>query len=349
MGAAAALGWASALAPIHPPEAGAFSAAQLERGRLLAAAGNCAACHTASDGVVNAGGRGVATPFGTVWSTNLTPDPETGIGTWSFAAFERAMRQGIGRDGRHLYPAFPYTAFAGMTEGDLLALYAHLMAQPPVRSVVPETRLAFPFNLRPLLAGWNLLFHRPGAIEPDPARTAAWNRGHYLVNALGHCGACHTPRNALGAERRGAALAGASRAGGRRRRSTGPRGRRWPGARRTSSTISAPAIRPAPRRGRGADGAGRGATRRPAGRGYPGDGALPRGAEPRGDRSRKRSRPGTARGARARARGSSRAPARPATAAARRTGRRWRWPSSTSLHSDRPDNLLRVILEGIPR
>ncbi|TPG44760.1 aldehyde dehydrogenase [Roseomonas nepalensis] len=208
VGAAAALGWAAALAPVQPPGAEAFPAAQLERGRLLAAAGNCAACHTAPDGVVNAGGRGVATPFGTIWSTNLTPDPETGIGTWSFAAFERAMRQGIGRDGRHLYPAFPYTAFAGMTEGDLLALYAHLMAQPPVRSVVPETRLAFPFNLRPLLAGWNLLFHRPGVIEPDPARTAAWNRGRYLVDAVGHCGACHTPRNALGAERRGAALAG---------------------------------------------------------------------------------------------------------------------------------------------
>ena len=207
--AGAALGWASAMAPVRPPGADVFSAAQIERGRLLAAAGNCAVCHTAADGVVNAGGRGVETPFGTVWSTNLTPDVETGIGAWSFAAFERAMRQGIARDGRHLYPAFPYTAFAGMTDDDLLALYAHLMAQAPVRSAVPETRLAFPFNLRPLLAGWNLLFHRAGAIEADPARTAEWNRGNYLVNAVGHCGACHTPRNALGAERRGAALAGA--------------------------------------------------------------------------------------------------------------------------------------------
>ena len=207
--AGAAAGWASAIAPARLPGADVFSAAQIERGRLLAAAGNCAVCHTAADGAVNAGGRPIETPFGTVWSTNITPDGETGIGTWSFAAFERAMRQGIARDGRHLYPAFPYTAFAGMTDEDLLALYAHLMAQAPLRAVVPETQLAFPFNLRPLLAGWNLLFHRPGAIEADPARTAEWNRGNYLVNALGHCGACHTPRNALGAERRGAALAGA--------------------------------------------------------------------------------------------------------------------------------------------
>ncbi|SHI60005.1 nicotinate dehydrogenase subunit B [Roseomonas rosea] len=203
--AGAAIGWASAMAPAKPPGADVFSAAQIERGRLLAAAGDCAVCHTTPGGVANAGGLALDTGFGRIWSTNITPDVETGIGAYSFAAFQRAMRQGIARDGRHLYPAFPYTAYSKMTDEDLLALYAYLMAQAPVRSVVPDTKLAFPYNIRPLMAGWNLLFHRPGAMEPDPAMPAEWNRGNYLVNALGHCGACHTPRNALGAERGGAA------------------------------------------------------------------------------------------------------------------------------------------------
>ncbi|MBB5692035.1 molybdopterin cofactor-binding domain-containing protein [Muricoccus pecuniae] len=207
--AGAAVGWASSIAPVRPPGADVFSAAQIERGRLLAAAGNCAGCHTAPGGATNAGGVALDTPFGRIWSTNITPDAATGIGAWSFAAFQRAMREGIARDGRHLYPAFPYTAYTKMTDEDLLALYAWLMAQAPMRSEVPETRLAFPYNLRPLMAGWNLLFHRPGSMEPDPLRTAEWNRGNYLVNALGHCGACHTPRNALGAERASAAFAGA--------------------------------------------------------------------------------------------------------------------------------------------
>jgi nicotinate dehydrogenase subunit B len=150
------------------------------------------------------------TPFGTVYSTNLTPDPASGIGTWSFSAFQRAMREGISRDGRHLYPAFPYTAFTKVTDDDLTALYAHLMAQPPVPSSVPETRLAFPFNLRPLMALWNALFLAPGPAPAVIARSAEWNRGAYLVQGIGHCGACHTPRNALGAEQGGSAyLAGA--------------------------------------------------------------------------------------------------------------------------------------------
>jgi nicotinate dehydrogenase subunit B len=216
-GLAAALGVAGAgLLGLHeampaatPPGPDVFSAALIERGRLLAAAGDCGVCHTAPGGVVNAGGRAIATPFGTIYAPNLTPDVATGIGAYSYAAFERAMRHGIGRDGRNLYPAFPYTSYTRMTDEDLLALYAYLMAQKPVAARSPETQLAFPFNLRPLLAGWNLLFHRPGAVAPDPARSAAWNRGEYLVNAVGHCGACHTPRNALGAERRAAYLGGA--------------------------------------------------------------------------------------------------------------------------------------------
>jgi nicotinate dehydrogenase subunit B len=115
----------------------------------------------------------------------------------------------VSRDGHHLYPAHPYTAFAKVSDADLQALYAYLMAQPPVATVPPATQLAFPFNLRPLLAGWNALFLRQGTSQPDPARSAAWNRGAYLVEGLGHCGGCHTPRNALGAEKKGTAhLAG---------------------------------------------------------------------------------------------------------------------------------------------
>lgn len=191
------------IAPITPPPADLYSLATLERGRLVAAAGDCAVCHTAADGVPNAGGLALETPFGTVYTTNITPDPETGIGNWSYAAFERAMREGIHRDGRHLYPAFPYTAFARMSDADMQALYAYLMAQTPVKAAAPKTELAFPYSLRPLLAGWNTLFHKNEVFQPDPARSAEWNRGAYLVEGAGHCGACHTPRNALGAEKGG--------------------------------------------------------------------------------------------------------------------------------------------------
>jgi nicotinate dehydrogenase subunit B len=186
-----------------------FSTSLIEQGRLVAAAGNCAACHTAEDGVAYAGGHAVQTPFGAIHAPNITPDRETGIGTYSFAAFQRAMREGVARDGRNLYPAFPYTAFSKMTDGDLLALYAYLMVQTPVSAATQPTRLALPFSIRPLLAGWNLLFNRAGTMEADPVRSVQWNRGNYLVNAVAHCGACHTPRNALGAERAAAYLDGA--------------------------------------------------------------------------------------------------------------------------------------------
>lgn len=206
----AALGWKPAIAPVSRPDPSIWTAAVIERGRQLAAAGDCVVCHTAPGGVPNAGGRAMETPFGIVHSTNLTPDPETGIGNWSFSAFQRAMREGISRDGRHLYPAFPYTAFTRVTDDDLTALYAYLMSQPAVRAEPPATKLAFPFGARPLMALWNALYLDPGPVAADPARSAQWNRGEYLVNGLGHCGACHTPRNALGAERRGEAwLAGA--------------------------------------------------------------------------------------------------------------------------------------------
>ncbi|MGH6625407.1 MAG: molybdopterin cofactor-binding domain-containing protein [Burkholderiaceae bacterium] len=206
---AAVLGWRSAIAPVTRPDASIYTAATIERGRLLAAAGNCVTCHTAAGGAPNAGGRAMETPFGTVYATNLTPDVETGIGAWSFSAFQRAMREGISRDGHRLYPAFPYTAYTQVTDDDLTALYAYLMAQPAVRSEVPQSRLAFPFGFRPLLAMWNALFLTPGALaQADPQRSAQWNRGAYLVNGLGHCGACHTERNAFGAERGGKAFLG---------------------------------------------------------------------------------------------------------------------------------------------
>jgi nicotinate dehydrogenase subunit B len=200
---AAAFGWRAEIAPVSRPDASIYTAATMERGRQLAALGDCAECHTAPGGIANAGGRAMETPFGTVMTTNLTPDVETGIGAWSFAAFQRAMREGISRDGRHLYPAFPYTAFARTTDDDLMALYAFLMAQPPVRHQVAPTRLSFPFGVRPLMALWNALYLDRTAAAHDPARSALWNRGAYLVNGLGHCGGCHTPRNALGAEQDG--------------------------------------------------------------------------------------------------------------------------------------------------
>ena len=204
---AAVLPW-RAIAPIAQPDASVYSAATIARGKELAALGACAVCHTSEHGVVNAGGRPLETPFGTVYTTNITPDVDTGIGAWSYPAFERAMREGIHRDGRHLYPAFPYTHFARTNDADLQALYAYLTAQAPVRAATPANTLAFPFNLRPLLAGWNALFHRPDTFRPDPSKSEIWNRGAYLIEGLGHCSACHSPRNGLGAERQRAYLAG---------------------------------------------------------------------------------------------------------------------------------------------
>ncbi|KAA1011068.1 molybdopterin-dependent oxidoreductase [Paraburkholderia panacisoli] len=219
--AAGAAGWLGALsfapqpiAPITPPLASAFAPDLVARGKLLASLGNCAVCHTARNGVPNAGGKPLDTPFGIVYSTNITPDGQTGIGNWSLEAFIRAMRQGISRDGHRLYPAFPYTSFKNTSDDDLKALYAYLMSQTPVRSRAPETQLRFPFNVRPLMAAWNGLFLGRNTITPSATRSAQWNRGAYLVNGLGHCSACHTPRNAFGAEKTGAAFMGGGRAEG---------------------------------------------------------------------------------------------------------------------------------------
>ncbi|MBE7196639.1 MAG: molybdopterin-dependent oxidoreductase [Parafilimonas terrae] len=199
----ALLPWRPAIAPINRPGATVFSEATIERGRLAAALGACNVCHVGRDGRPFGGGRALATPFGTVYASNITPDAEAGIGAWSYPAFARAMREGISRDGHHLYPAHPYTSFATANEDDIQALYAYLMTQAASPARTPETRLRFPFGLRPLMAGWNALFLSPRS-PADPARSAEWNRGAELVEGLGHCSACHSPRNTLGAEKRGA-------------------------------------------------------------------------------------------------------------------------------------------------
>nr|WP_284701325.1 molybdopterin cofactor-binding domain-containing protein [Rhodoplanes tepidamans] len=198
------LPWRGAIAPIPRPEPSVFSAATIERGRVLAHLGACFVCHTAEGGVPLAGGLRLDTPFGVITTTNITPDVETGIGAWSYPAFERAMREGLHRNGRHLYPAFPYTSYAKTTDADLQALYAFLMSVPAVRHATPAPEFSFPFDQRPLMALWNTMFHKAAPFTPDPTKSELWNRGFYLVEGLGHCSACHTPRNAMGAEESGA-------------------------------------------------------------------------------------------------------------------------------------------------
>jgi len=207
-GAALAVAWRPAIAAIDPPKPQSFDPALIKRGRELAAIGNCNDCHTVR-GLKNfAGGLPVPTPFGTVYSSNITPDAETGIGGWSEQAFRRAMRFGVDREGRHLYPTFPYDHFTNVSDEDDRALYAYLMTRDPVRASARENQLSFPLDQRFVVAGWKLLFLRQGTYKPDPTKSAEWNHGAYLVEGLAHCGACHTPRNALGAERASASFAG---------------------------------------------------------------------------------------------------------------------------------------------
>jgi mono/diheme cytochrome c family protein len=204
-----ALAWRPAITPIDPPPRTSFPAELIASGQVLAGAGYCAVCHTRQGGQPFAGGYRLRTPFGTIYSTNITPEPETGIGRWSLEAFARAMREGVARDGSHLFPAFPYDHFTKVFDDDVAALYAYVMTRPPVTARAPTNTIPFPLNIRILQEGWKILFFRSGRYQPDPSKNDEWNRGAYLAEGLSHCGGCHTPRNLLGAEKAKDAYAGA--------------------------------------------------------------------------------------------------------------------------------------------
>ena len=185
---------------------------RVARGAYLARAGLCITCHTDYDnqGAELAGGYAIEVPFGAIYSTNITPDTETGIGKWSDEDFLRAMRNGIGRRGEHLFPAFPYTSFTNMTDEDILALKTYLFTVKPVRKENRAPELTAPFGWRFLLAGWKWRYFREGPWTPYPDRSAQWNRGAYLARAVTHCGECHTPRDWAGGLNREMLLAGAA-------------------------------------------------------------------------------------------------------------------------------------------
>ena len=196
-GAAAFAVMAAALPSQLDAEQGSF--AQLQRGKELVAAGDCEGCHTVEGGKPFAGGQPLHTPFGVIYSPNITSDAQTGIGAWTSDQFYRAMHEGIDADGNHLYPAFPYPWFTKVTRADDDAIYAYLRTLPAVRYRRPPNTLPWPLDDRLSMAGWNTLYFKSGTYQPDPKHDAQWNRGAYLVLGLGHCGACHTPENFLGA------------------------------------------------------------------------------------------------------------------------------------------------------
>ena len=194
----------------EPPSANASRSTeeQIALGRYLALAGNCAGCHTARGGAPYAGGRAVKTPFGNVYASNLTSDPATGLGAWTAADFWRALHHGKSRDGKRLYPAFPYPNYTRVTRDDADALFAYLRTLAPVNQPNREHDLRFPYNQRWLLAGWRALYFKPGVYQAASGQDAEWNRGAYLVQGLGHCNACHTGRDVLGGSNLKADLAG---------------------------------------------------------------------------------------------------------------------------------------------
>ena len=191
----------------------ALADADAERGKYLFAAAGCATCHTdkKGKGAPLAGGRKLKTPFGVFFSPNITPDPEVGIGKWSDRDFIRALRQGVAPDGRHYFPVFPYPSYTGITERDILDLKAYLFTRPPAKTANKPHDAAPPFGWRFLVPLWKALYFTPGPFRDDPARSAQWNRGAYLVTALGHCAECHTPRDGLGGPKSGMALAGTTK------------------------------------------------------------------------------------------------------------------------------------------
>lgn len=194
------LAWRPSIASIARPAPESFPADLVAKGEALSAAGHCAACHTQPGGQPFAGGYALHTPFGIIYGDNISPDPQTGIGAWSLEAFTRAMREGVARDGSHLFPAFPYYAFTQLSDDDVKALYAYLMKQPAVSNTVRANTVPWPLKIRALQEGWKILFFRSGRFRANPSKSAEWNRGAYLANSLSDCTGCHTPRDALGAE-----------------------------------------------------------------------------------------------------------------------------------------------------
>lgn len=183
---------------------------QVERGRYLATVGNCISCHTMNGNAEFSGGVLFDTPFGSIYSTNITSDPEVGIGSWTKKQFIRSMRKGVRADGANLYPAFPFPSFTIITDEDLDALWAYLQTIPASKAEPPKSKLKFPYNQRWLMGSWKMLFFKKGPYKEDTSKSRDWNRGAYLVKGLAHCGACHTPRNSFGAEKKKRFLAGAN-------------------------------------------------------------------------------------------------------------------------------------------
>ena len=218
IGAVIALGYAltrpSVIETIAPPAVDAFPADLVDRGRLLA------------------GARPLPTPFGTIYASNITPDAQTGIGAWSRIAFVRAMRQGISRNGQYIYPAHPYDHFTLLADDDLAAIYAYLMTRPPIASKTPLPKLRFPFNQRQLMAAWNLLFLRRGPYRSDPAQSAEWNRGAYMVLGVGLAAHATHRATSWGPNRKVAPLPGRWRRAGTHPHSTAIRRRSCHGPRR---------------------------------------------------------------------------------------------------------------------
>ncbi|MES5483691.1 cytochrome c [Bradyrhizobium sp. INPA03-11B] len=182
--------------------------AVIAKGEYLARAGDCIACHTAREGKTFAGGLPMKTPFGTLYTSNITPDPQTGIGTWTSDQFYQMMHNGRFPDGGLVYPAMPFASYTQVTREDSDAIYAYLRTVAPVKQLNKPHDLTFPFNNRSLILGWRTLFFREGEFKPDPTKSAEWNRGNYLVEGLGHCGMCHTPINALGGSKQSQAFEG---------------------------------------------------------------------------------------------------------------------------------------------
>lgn len=203
----------SRLEPVQASPAQPTGAALVARGEYLATAADCVACHSVAQHRAYAGGLAFKLPFGTIYASNITPDKRYGIGNWSDAQFVRAMRHGVDDQGRELYPAFPYTAYANMTTDDILAIWAYLKTLPPVTQAVEPNRLHFPFNQRYLMRAWKLLNGRQHPWSSTPGLSPEWNRGAYLVEGAGHCGECHTPRNLLYGLRKDRAFAGATTQG----------------------------------------------------------------------------------------------------------------------------------------